>query len=190
MPGLRSVHAPGCCSRCRYAPGTARCLVCDRCTLRGVVLVAGTRRAPISIVTSSSGTFAPRCLSRLDSHTTSAHATARWRRASERLVSGWLPRCRRDLAAGDRRAAALPARSEHPGSRLVHDQRVIAVRAAPQEGLVAVLGPAREHHRRREPVDLPGAHRLDAVFLMLSPDNRPMRWGGGLTRNLASGRLW
>src|SRR5262249_40315597 len=74
------------------------------------------------------------------------------------LVRRWLRRRRRDLAAGDGRTAAAPALPEKPASGLVNDQGLVGVGAAPQKGFVAVLGPVGEHRRRREPVDLPGAH--------------------------------
>ena len=61
---------------------------------------------------------------------------------------------RRHLVTGDR-SSLFPARSQQPRSGLINDQRIVGVRTAPQECIFAILYPAREHHRTREPIDLP-----------------------------------
>src|ERR1044071_3142040 len=80
----------------------------------------------------------------------------------------WLMLGRRDLVAGDR-PTFLPALAQQPGLRLIDNERIVRGRSAPQEGFVAVLRPAGEHRRAREPVDRPARHRRAKVFLVLSP---------------------
>jgi len=73
------------------------------------------------------------------------------------------PLRRGDISVRDP-ASLLPARSQRPRPRLIHHERIAGHGAAPQERRFAILRPAREHRRAREPVDRPRRHRLRPIL--------------------------